>query len=116
MLQKWFEHNGCNDLARIAEYIDAYNVFQRANGNFITQYVELQLNHLRECTAGRKTCRCPPEPKGLVTPTLEDYKARKTEACSIDEVLRHLYVERLSTEILVQHLFYLILFVYQSIN
>jgi hypothetical protein len=24
---KWFEHSGCIDLAKIAEYIDAYDTF-----------------------------------------------------------------------------------------
>jgi hypothetical protein len=38
------------DLAKIAEYIDAYDTFQRANGDFSTQHVEWQLTHLRECS------------------------------------------------------------------
>ncbi len=36
------------------------------------------------------------------SPTLEDYKTGNTKACSISEVLRHPYVERLSTMIVVQ--------------
>jgi hypothetical protein len=105
MLQKWFEHSGCIDLAKIAEYIDAYNTFQRANSDFSTQHVEWQLTHLHECTANRGSCRCPPEPEGPIDPTLKDYKTEKE--CSISEVLRHLYVERLASKILVQGPFHL---------
>lgn len=100
MLRKWFEHSGCVDLTKIAEYIDAYDTFQRANGDFSTKYVERQLTHLRECTADPGSCGCPPEPKVPMESTLEDYKTEKE--CSIGGVLRHPYVERLASKILVQ--------------
>jgi hypothetical protein len=105
MLRKWFKHSRCIDLAKIAEYIDRYNTLQRANSDFSTQHVEWQLTHLHECTADRGSCGCLPEPEGLIEPTLEDYKTEKE--CSIGEVLRHPYVERLASKILVQGLFYL---------
>jgi hypothetical protein len=100
MLRKWFEHSGCINLTKIAEYIDAYNTFQRANGNFSTQHVEWQLTHLRECTANRGSCECLPKPEGPIDLTLKDYKTEKE--CSIGEVLQHPYVERLALKILVQ--------------
>jgi len=82
MLRKWFEHSGCINLAKIAEYIDAYKTFQRANGDFSTQHVEWQLTHIRECTADRGSCGCPPEPEGPIEPTLEDYKTEKESSLS----------------------------------
>jgi len=94
---EWFKHSGCIDLTKIAEYINAYDTFQRANSDFSTQHVEWQLTHLRKCTDDRGSCGCPPEPEGPIEPTLEDYKTEKE--CSISEVLRHPYVERLTSSV-----------------
>lgn len=99
MLRKWFEHDGCIDLAKIAEYSDAYDTFKRVDSDFITQFNEWEHTHLRECVADRGSCGCPPEPKGPVEPTLEGYKAEKAKACSIGDVLQHPYLERLSMQI-----------------
>jgi len=103
MLRKWFQHSGCVDLARIAEYIDAYDRFKAELKAFSTPHTEWQLTHLNQCTADRGSCGCPPEPEGPgSSPTLEDYKTGDTNACSISEVLQHPYVGRLSTNIVIQ--------------
>jgi hypothetical protein len=46
-----------------------------------------------------------PKPEGPIEPTLEDYKTEKE--CSIGEVLRHPYKERLASKVLVQGPFHL---------
>ncbi len=108
MLRKWFQHSGCVDVARIAEYIDAYDRFKAELKAFYTPHTEWQLAHLNQCTlnqctAGRVSYGCPPEPEGPgSSPTLEDYKTGDTKACSISEVLQHPYVGRLSTKIVIQ--------------
>ncbi|KFY75266.1 hypothetical protein V499_04727 [Pseudogymnoascus sp. VKM F-103] len=99
MLRKWFEHSGCIDLAKIAEYIDAYDTFKEADSDFMTQWGEWEHTHRRECAADLGSCGCPPEPKGPVSPMLEGYKTEKAKICSIGEVLRHPYLERLSAQI-----------------
>lgn len=106
MLRKWFEHSGCIDLAKIAEYIDAYDTFQKETYDSSTEHIDWQITHLRECTTDHGSCGCPPEPEVPVAPTLEDYKMGEAEVCSIGEVLRHPYVERMSTKVVVQRPFY----------
>ncbi|OBT93156.1 hypothetical protein VE01_09219 [Pseudogymnoascus verrucosus] len=102
MLRKWFQHSGCVDLARIAEYIDAYDRFKAELKAFSTPHTKWQLTHLNQCTADRGSCGCPPEPEGPGSPpTLEDYKTGDTKACSISEVLKHPYVGILSTKIVI---------------
>ncbi|KFZ17219.1 hypothetical protein V501_01853 [Pseudogymnoascus sp. VKM F-4519 (FW-2642)] len=103
MLRKWFQHSGCVDLARIAEYIDAYDRFKAELKAFSTPHTKWQLTHLNQCTADRGSCGCPPEPEGPgSSPALEDYKTGDTKACSISEVLQHPYVGRLSTKVVIQ--------------
>lgn len=103
MLRKWFQHSGCVDIAKIAEYIDTYDTFKAELEDFSTPHIEWQLTHLNQCTVDRGSCRCPPKPECRVSsPTLENYKTGDTRACSISEVLRHPYVERLSTKIVAQ--------------
>lgn len=92
----------CVDLARIARYIDTYDTFKAEHGAFSTANIDWQLTHFNQCTADRGSCGCLPEPKGPVSPTLEEFKTGGTKACSISEVLQHPYVERLSTEIVIQ--------------
>ncbi|KFY22848.1 hypothetical protein V491_02701 [Pseudogymnoascus sp. VKM F-3775] len=99
MLRKWFEHSGCIDLAKIAEYIDEYYTFKQADSDFATQFNEWHFTHRDECTADLGSCGCPPELKGPVAPTLEGYKTEEAKICSIDEVLKHPYLERLSPKI-----------------
>lgn len=99
MLRKWFEHSGCIDLAKVAEYIDAYDTFKQKESDFATQFNEWHFTHLRECTADLESCECAPEPKGPVAPTLEGYKTEKAEVSSIAEVLKHPYLKRLSPKI-----------------
>jgi hypothetical protein len=101
MMRKWFEHSGCIDLAKIPEYIYAYDTFEREVRDISTQHIEWQLSHRDKCTADRGSCDCPPELEGPVAPTLQDYKTEEAEACPIGDVLRHPYVGRLPTKILV---------------
>lgn len=102
MLRKWFEYSGRVNLIGIAEFIDAYETFQREDGDFNTRYIDWQLTHLDNGTADRRSCGCPPEPEGPVEPTLEHYQTSNAEICSLSEVLRHLYMEKLSMK-LVSH-------------
>jgi hypothetical protein len=88
MLRKWFQHSRCVNVAKIAEYIDAYDRFKTELKAFSTTHTEWQLTHLNQCTADRGSCGCPPEPEGPgSSPTLVDYKTGDTKACSISEVL-----------------------------
>ena len=101
MLRLWFEHGGRIDLAKVKAYLKSYKEFEKADGEFSTEYIGWQLKHQRECSADARTCRCPPEPKGPIPPTLEDYKSTTGEPCCLSEVLDHPYVERHRQNILV---------------
>jgi hypothetical protein len=61
------------DLARIVEFINTYDMFQREDGDFSTRHINWQLAHLDKCTTDRGCCGCPPEPEGPIEPTLEHY-------------------------------------------
>jgi len=69
MLRKWFEHSAGVDLARIAEFIDAYDTFQRDDGDSSTRHINWQLAYLDKFTADRGSCGCPPEPEGPIVLT-----------------------------------------------
>lgn len=102
MLRKWFEHGGCIDLDKIAEYIRACKRFKGENNNFSTSWIKWQLAYQRTCKDDKESYQCPPPPEAPKEPILKNYKTDKGDTCPLSEVLGYEFIEDLTPAIRVK--------------
>ena len=96
-IREWASVFANMDYSRLGRNI--YDTFKEADSSFMTQWNQWEHTHRHECAANLGSSGCPPEPKGPVSLMLEGYKTEKAKICSIGEVLRYPYLERLSLQI-----------------
>lgn len=96
MLRKWFEHSGCINLGRIAEYIDAYRDYEEKRWEFKAYHFErFSPEEARDELAFM--CNCHVRCDIPIEPILRNYQAKEGDICSVSQVLQHKYVEEMKS-------------------
>jgi hypothetical protein len=99
MFQKWFEHSGRINVAKVTTYFEELDAYDETQEDMSAEHIEWQLAHPK-CNPQRQSCRCPlleltSWPK---CPTLQDYVADEDERCRLSDITEHPYCERLARD------------------
>jgi len=99
MARKWYEHEGCIDVDKVAAYIKEHKAYVEKKSDWSCDWITWSRDH-RRCEADTATCSCPPQPRSPEKLVLEDYTTGEGEGEGVIlwDVLEHPEVAEMCIE------------------